>query len=105
MGEGPAAGAGGIFPVPDGLPSDPAFVEFWTPPFLAKQDVVPVVARMTGLRVVQLLSAGAEAWVGQLPAGVTLCDARGVHASSTSEWVLAAILSYVRDFPLFARAQ
>jgi phosphoglycerate dehydrogenase-like enzyme len=55
--------------------------------------------------VVQLLSAGADAWSGHLPAGATLHDARGVHDSSTAEWVLTAILSYLREFPGFARAQ
>jgi phosphoglycerate dehydrogenase-like enzyme len=36
---------------------------------------------------------------------VTLCDARGVHNASTSEWALTAILSHLRDFPRFGRAQ
>jgi phosphoglycerate dehydrogenase-like enzyme len=36
---------------------------------------------------------------------VTLCDARGVHDSSTAEWVMAAILSVLRRFDRFARAQ
>ena len=60
---------------------------------------------MTDLRVVQLLSAGAEAWVGKLRPGATLHDARGVHDSSTAEWVMTAMLSSLRAFPGFARAQ
>jgi phosphoglycerate dehydrogenase-like enzyme len=52
-----------------------------------------------------LLSAGADAWVGRVPAGVLLCDGRGVHSASTSEWTVTAILSYLREFPAFARAQ
>src|SRR5262249_23188735 len=100
MGEGPAGGTVEVRPAANRPPSDPGDVEFWTPPFLAKRDVVAVAERMAGLRVVQLTTAGAEAWVGQLRPEVTLCDGRGVHDSSTSEWVLAAILSYVRDFPL-----
>ncbi len=87
------------------LPSDPADVRFWVPPFLAQADSITLVPTMTGLRVVQLLSAGADAWVGRLPDAVTLCDARGVHDSSTAEWVLAAVLSSLRQFPAFARAQ
>ena len=87
------------------LPGDPAAVEFWVPPFLALGETVALVDKMPNLRVVQLLSAGADAWVGRLPVTVTLCDARGVHDSSTAEWVVAAILAHVRDFPAFVRAQ
>jgi phosphoglycerate dehydrogenase-like enzyme len=36
---------------------------------------------------------------------VLLCDGRGIHGSSTAEWVLTAILSVVREFPRFLRAQ
>jgi phosphoglycerate dehydrogenase-like enzyme len=90
---------------PDRLPSDPADLEFWVPPFLAQADSVRLAAKMPALRVVQLLTAGADAWYGQLPAGVSLHDARGVHDSSTAEWALTAILSYLRSFPGFARAQ
>lgn len=94
-----------VAPQPDALPSDPGDVRFWVPPFLALADSVPLAAKMPELRVVQLLSAGADTWVGRLPERVTLCDARGVHDSGTAEWVVAAILSYVREFPGFARAQ
>ena len=87
------------------LPSDPAGVEFWVPPFLASGPPVELAKELPDLRVIQLLSAGAEVWVGRVPGGVTLCDARGVHDSSTSEWVLTAVLAYLREFPAFARAQ
>jgi len=89
----------------DEMPSDPATVEFWSPPFLSSGNTSRLIEKMPRLRVVQLLSAGADAWVGRLPAGVVLCDARGVHDSSTSEWAVAAMLAYVRDFPRFVRAQ
>jgi phosphoglycerate dehydrogenase-like enzyme len=94
-----------VMPAPDKLPSDPGDVEFWVPPFLAQSDSVKIAAEMGDLRVVQLLSAGADAWVGKLPRGASLHDARGVHDSSTSEWVLTAVLSYLRAFPAFVRAQ
>jgi phosphoglycerate dehydrogenase-like enzyme len=84
------------------LPSDPATVSFWSPPFGPPR---PQFHRMPALRVVQLLSAGADAWVDRVPDPVTLCDARGVHDSSTSEWAVTATLSYLRRFPAFVRAQ
>jgi phosphoglycerate dehydrogenase-like enzyme len=40
-----------------------------------------------------------------VPPGVRLCNARGVHDASTAEWVVAAMLAAVRDFPYFAREQ
>jgi phosphoglycerate dehydrogenase-like enzyme len=94
-----------VAPAPDRLPSDPAGVEFWVPPFLAQADSVLLLPKMTELRVVQLLSAGADTWVGHLGPRATLHDARGVHDSSTAEWVMTAVLSALRSFPGFARAQ
>lgn len=87
------------------VPSDPADVRFWVPPFLSAGQSSTFLPQLTGLRAVQLLSAGADAWIAHLPAEVQLCDARGVHDPSTSEWVLAAILSSLRRFPAFALAQ
>ena len=90
---------------PTKLPSSPAGVRFWVPPFLAGSDATALLHELPDLAVVQLLSAGADAWVGRIPSGVTLCDARGVHDPSTAEWVVAAILSQLRAFPAMARAQ
>lgn len=86
-------------------PSDVADVQFWVPPFLSGVPGDGFAARLPDLRVVQLLSAGADAWVNRIPAGVTLCDARGVHDSPTAEWVVTAILAHLRRFPAFVRAQ
>lgn len=90
---------------PARLPSSPAGVRFWVPPFLAGPDAGALLADLPDVEVVQLLSAGADAWAGRMPAGVTLCDARGVHDSATAEWVVGAILSALRGFAPLARAQ
>jgi phosphoglycerate dehydrogenase-like enzyme len=87
------------------LPSDPATVEFWTAPFLTPAEVVALAERMPALRVVQLMSAGVDTWLGLLPEHVLLCDGRGVHDSSTAEWAAAAVLAHIRNFPAFVRAQ
>ncbi|MFI7079928.1 2-hydroxyacid dehydrogenase [Micromonospora sp. NPDC049903] len=86
-------------------PSSVAGVRFWVPPFLATRKIVPFAHELPDLAVVQLLSAGADAWVGRVPDGVMLCDARGVHDPSTAEWVVTAILSRLRAFPEMIRAQ
>jgi phosphoglycerate dehydrogenase-like enzyme len=87
------------------MPGDPADVEFWVPPFLAGGATTALLPQFTSLRVIQLLSAGADAWAPVVPADVTLCDARGVHDSSTAEWCVAAILSSLRRFDHLARTQ
>lgn len=95
-----------VLTAPDAaLPGDPAAVQFWVPPLLGGADTVALAQQMSSLRVVQLLSAGADAWVGRLRNEVTLCDARGVHDVDVAEWVVAAILSSLRRFDYLARAQ
>jgi phosphoglycerate dehydrogenase-like enzyme len=94
-----------VCPSPAEMPSNPAEVEFLVPPFLSTPKVAALLSQMPKLRVVQLLSAGVDAWIGRVPDGVTLCDGRGVHNSSTAEWALTAMLSHFRNFPAFIRAQ
>lgn len=78
--------------------------EVLVPPFLAPSDALALVEQLPRLRLVQLLSAGAEAWVGRLPAGVGLSDCRGAHGGATAEWVLAVLLAVYRRLPAFVRA-
>jgi phosphoglycerate dehydrogenase-like enzyme len=105
LGQAPAGVTVEVCADVDAPPSDPAGVEFWVPPFLSTAAQAGIVAKLADLRVVQLLSAGADVWVDRVPDGVVLCDGRGVHDSSTAEWVVTAILSYLRRFPAFALAQ
>ena len=89
------------------LPAEPEEVEFWVPPpFVRDPDAAAAaVAKLTNLRVVQTQSAGVDGVLRWLPEHVLLCDARGVHGSSTSEWALTAILAVLREFPRFERAR
>ena len=64
-----------------------------------------VFAALPRLRLVQLMSAGAERFVGRLPEGVVLCNARGAHTPSTAEWAVTATLAAQRGIPEFVRAQ
>ena len=80
-------------------------VEFWVPQFLSRGPAPELLARMPKLKVIQLITAGADTWVGRVPARVTLCDGQGIHSVATSEWTVTAILSYLKEFPHFARAQ
>jgi phosphoglycerate dehydrogenase-like enzyme len=60
---------------------------------------------LPNLKLIQLLSAGAEDWVGKVPDGVLLSTCRGAHGGSTAEWVVAALLSIYRKLDVFAVAQ
>ncbi|MFI5609669.1 2-hydroxyacid dehydrogenase [Amycolatopsis sp. NPDC051903] len=60
---------------------------------------------LPNLKLVQLLSAGAEDWVGKLPDGVLLSTCRGAHGGSTAEWVVAVLLSMYRKLDVFSTAQ
>ncbi|MDX6227243.1 MAG: hypothetical protein QOI76_633 [Frankiales bacterium] len=63
------------------------------------------LAMFTDLQVVLTQSAGVDWVISQVPPGVALCDASGVHDRSTSEWVLTAILASIRQIPRFVRQQ
>jgi phosphoglycerate dehydrogenase-like enzyme len=81
-----------------------ADVEFYVPSFFPKPATAAVMGQMPGLKVVQTLTAGVDKLRPHVPPGVVLCNARGAHDASTAEWVVAAILASLRDFPSFARA-
>jgi phosphoglycerate dehydrogenase-like enzyme len=57
------------------------------------------------LQLVQLQTAGAERFLGRLPDGVVLCNARGAHTPSTAEWVMAVVLAAQRGIPFYVREQ
>jgi len=63
------------------------------------------VDALPALRLVQLMSAGAEKFVGRLPERVVLCNARGAHTPSTAEWAVTATLAAQRGLPFFTREQ
>lgn len=79
--------------------------EVLIPGFRPSDDTSALLERLPRLRLVQLLSAGAERWVHRVPAGVELSDCRGAHGALTAEWVLAGLLAMLREFPAFLRNQ
>jgi phosphoglycerate dehydrogenase-like enzyme len=75
------------------------------PPYRGSHRPIQLLGQLPYLRMVQLLSAGADEWAGDVPADVTLASARGAHAGPVSEWVLAAILTQLRQWPALVRYQ
>jgi phosphoglycerate dehydrogenase-like enzyme len=64
-----------------------------------------LLAGLPRLRAVQTLTAGYENVLPHLPAGVALCNARGVHDASTAELAVGLTLAAVRGLGDYARAQ
>ena len=74
-------------------------------PYMTSLDLSDVTRGLDALEVVQLQSAGYEQFVDDLPDGVSLCNAAGVHDASTAELALTLTLSSIRDIPEFIAAQ
>lgn len=91
------------------FPADPADCAFYVVPYMKPSGIgIRPLPDMRSVQVVQTLSAGidhVEPGLRHLPAGVRLCNARGVHEASTAELTLALILASLRGVPDFVRAQ
>ena len=87
------------------LPESADEVEWYVPPVFPRDGALAALARMPRLRVVQSLTAGIDRLRPHMPEGVLLCNARGVHDASTAEWVVAATLAAIRQFPFFHAEQ
>jgi phosphoglycerate dehydrogenase-like enzyme len=85
-------------------PSGVQDVDFWIIPF-ARKSAQETFQHLRGVRVVQSMMAGVDWITPWLPKDVVLCDGRGLHDISASEWVLTAILSSQKSFPYFRDMQ
>src|SRR5271155_4041437 len=85
-------------------PSGVLDVDFWMLVF-ARSDAKETFQYLRGVKVVQSMMAGVD-WIAPwLPKEIVLCDGRGLHDISASEWVLTAILTSLKRFPLYRDAQ
>jgi phosphoglycerate dehydrogenase-like enzyme len=74
-------------------------------PYMTRLRLADVTPGLDSLEVVQLQSAGYEHFVDDLPDGVTLCNAAGVHDASTAELALTLMLASIREIPGFVASQ
>lgn len=79
-------------------------VEFYAPMYMGPAESLAIMARMPRLQVCQLLTAGYEHALHHLPEGVLLCNAAGVHDSSTAELAVGLTIARLRGIDDFARA-
>ncbi len=87
------------------LPPGADGAEVLVPGFLAETDPAAVVDRLPNLRLIQLMTTGAENWIGRIPGSVMLSTARGAHGGSTAEWALGALIAIYRELIPFERSR
>jgi phosphoglycerate dehydrogenase-like enzyme len=92
-----------IVRLPRAIPA-PIPIDFWILPFYRK-DAAAAFLQLRGVKVAQSLMAGVDWVLPWLPPAVTLCDGRGIHDISASEWVLAAIMATMKRIPLYRDLQ
>jgi len=89
----------------DALPASIADVAFYVLPYNKGLAVLAKAGEMPRLRVVQTLTAGYDEFLPLLPATATLCNAAGLHDTSTAELAVALALASGRHLDSFARNQ
>ncbi|MCS0604101.1 2-hydroxyacid dehydrogenase [Streptomyces sp. LP11] len=91
------------------FPGDPADCAVYVVPYMKPWPVrVRPLEALTRVRLVQTLTAGVDditARLSSIAPGARLCNARGVHETSTAELALTLTLAALRGIPGFVRAQ
>lgn len=82
-----------------------AEIRFAVVPYMTRLRLAEVTPGLDALEALQLQSAGYEQFADDVPPGVALCNAAGVHDASTAELALALALASIREIPEFAAAQ
>ena len=85
-------------------PSGVLDVDFWIIPFALK-SAQKTFQYLRGVKAVQSMMAGVDWITPWLPKDIVLCDGRGLHDISASEWVLTAIMASLKRFPYYRDVQ
>lgn len=89
-------------------PKDPAPrvpVEVVVAPYIGAARHIANVATLPGVRLVQLLTAGFDGILEQLPSRIAVANAAGLHDDSTAELAVALTLAAQRGIPDIVRDQ
>jgi phosphoglycerate dehydrogenase-like enzyme len=89
-------------PLPDEVAAEVEMVVI--PHYFVRPGGFDVLRTLPNLRLVQLPSAGFEHAVPHVPAGVTVCNGRGVHSTGTAELAVALVLAAQRGLVGSVRA-
>ncbi|ADV81387.1 2-hydroxyacid dehydrogenase [Terriglobus saanensis] len=89
--------------IPEKITS-PIELDFWVLPF-GSATAKAMAPHIQGYKVAQTITAGVDSILPWLPKGVTLCDGRGIHDVSVSEWVVGVVLATYKRLPLYRDLQ
>ena len=93
---------------PDNFPLDSADlsqVDMYVPSYMGGAKALSYAAKMSNLKILQMLNAGYDDALAYLRPGLTLCNARGVHDASTAELAVGLAIASRRGFAEFIREQ
>jgi phosphoglycerate dehydrogenase-like enzyme len=85
-------------------PTQTLDVDFWFLVF-ARRNAQETFQHLRGVKVAQSMMAGVDWITPWLPKDVVLCDGRGLHDISASEWVMTAILTSLKRFHYYRDMQ
>jgi phosphoglycerate dehydrogenase-like enzyme len=92
-----------LIPVSEKMDHD-VEIDVWIPdPYSAR--AMRTWPHLRGVKLVLCMMAGTEWIPGTVGPHVTICNAHGAHNVATAEWTLAAILTMLKQFPLFLDIQ
>lgn len=94
-----------VYDTGDEPPASLDEVEFYVAPYTFDLAPLELIGRMPALRVVQTQTAGFEHVLPYLPDGITLCNAGGVHDTSTAELAVTLMLASLRGIPGFVQGR
>jgi phosphoglycerate dehydrogenase-like enzyme len=77
----------------------------YVPSYMGGAKALSYAAKMSNLKILQMLNAGYDDALAYLRPGLTLCNARGVHDASTAELAVGLAIASRRGFAEFIREQ
>lgn len=85
--------------------SDLSQIDMYVPSYMGGAQALSYAAKMSNLKILQMLNAGYDDALAYLRPGLTLCNARGVHDASTAELAVGLAIASRRGFAEFIREQ
>ncbi|WP_300680848.1 2-hydroxyacid dehydrogenase [Nocardioides sp.] len=88
-----------------GMPDHAEEVTLLVAPYTFDPSFYELLGRLPRLETVQVQWAGIDQIVDHVPAGVRLCNGRGIHNTATAELAVTLTLASLRNIPGYTRLQ